>query len=309
MLVSFSCAVHHLPCGLDRFLFHPYSCSSSIRMRSRPVLSLPHMFSHALTTPLHPETHKTQASGLHSRLSRAPKIANVWWRRRLSANKTGCSLLLWSKPRVWLIIIFASRRSLYLFFLFTSPYVFPHLCRIFYFWVVFIFARLIVPTLRSETRSALHQRDWSAFKEKQNKKRDLQLCVCFIIDGESRIVELNLICVFVTFRFVGMTRMLCDNEIWTPLGRFGKWKMLKLLLFFFSIRSVISCRWPDLADLRNWKAGKTSVEQRWRCLPCKQMPLHMRVCVGVLRTDLALIAARFQISHNIPISDYWDPRY
>lgn len=271
--------------------FHPHSCSPSIRMRSRPVLSLPHMFSHALTTPLHPETHQTQASGLHSRLSRAPEIANVWWRRRLSANKTGCSLL-WSKPRVWLIIIFPLAALYLFFFLFTSPYVSPHLCRIFYFWVVFIFARLIVPiTLRSETRSALHQRDWSAFKE--NKTRNgIYSCesVSSLTENQESLNWFNLC--FVTFQFVGMTRMLSDNEIWTPLWRFDKWKMLKLLPFCFSIQSVISCHWADLANLHNWKAGKTNFEQRWRCLPCKQMPLHMRVCGD---NGVAQIVARFQI--------------
>ena len=66
------------------------SCPSAIRVRSRPVLPLPHLLSHALSTPLHPETHSTQASGLHPGLSGTPEIADVRRRRRLNHLRLIC---------------------------------------------------------------------------------------------------------------------------------------------------------------------------------------------------------------------------
>lgn len=62
------------------------SCSPSLRVRCSSLVSLPDLLSHALTASLHSETHQTQASGLHSRLpriQRTAEIKNIWWWRGL----------------------------------------------------------------------------------------------------------------------------------------------------------------------------------------------------------------------------------
>ena len=87
-------------------------------MRSRPVLPLPHLLSHALSTPLHPETHSTQASGLHPGLSGTPEIADVRRRRRLNHLRLICDgsdlNLLCFGP--YYLLIFSPTLSKFMFF-------------------------------------------------------------------------------------------------------------------------------------------------------------------------------------------------